>query len=221
MDNEKHIVSTCWNNYGESEPYWSVITSDVYKMDTIDEASIEKFYHSGQGDIKWCFSMLPKSFVPREGKVLDYGCGVGRLTYWVNGGHGCDISQNHIDIAIKKCPTNTFHLVEPGQMPHGYEYDLIFSFIVLQHCRPNLIRECVKNILDALTPNGYALLHIPYHMNILDISHNVNVMEMHFVPKEDICLIAKTSKCTIEAIHETDRCGKDIKNCVYVIKKGG
>lgn len=215
---DKQKVSICWNNYGKSEPYWSVLTGDIFKINKINDGIKNHFYQSGKNDADWFFSLLPPSFAPKS--ILDYGCGVGRITGWINGAHGCDISIGHLEIAKQKCPSNTFHLVEPGQCPHSHSYDFIYSVMVLQHCRPNLIKECVTNILTALNPGGYAALHIPYHMPSPGmLPDHIHEMEMHSVPKEEIFAIITSSNCTMEAIHEIDRCGGGIKNCVYVIRK--
>jgi hypothetical protein len=56
-------------------------------------------------------------------------------------------------------------------------------------------------------------------MDHLDISNNTYNMEMNFISKADVNYIIGSSNCIIEAIHETDKCGPNIKNCIYVIKK--
>src|SRR6266404_2207094 len=39
-------VAQSWRQYGETEPHWSVLTSEAFRPDTID-ANLEVFYKSG------------------------------------------------------------------------------------------------------------------------------------------------------------------------------
>lgn len=217
-----------WNDFGKSEPFWSVLTSDNYKSQNVNEEILDEFYESGYGTILLFEQILQKyNFTFKDKIVLDFGCGVGRLTKACNDMaskvYGMDISESHLKIAKQKDIKSDFFLVDNletlPKLPNNP--DIITSLIVLQHARPELIRHHVDLLLKILNKNGIALLHIPYDIiNYQQITSQTNVMEMHFVPKSNIMKISNNNNCLVLGIEELDFCGSElIKNCVYVIKK--
>lgn len=215
MDSE--VVKKVWTKLGAEEPYWSVLTEEGYKKEKW-EAHEAQFYRTGENQIEWVkwilgeYSIKPELFT----KVLDYGCGVGRLTKAWDGAEGCDISEPHLEKARALLPDRTFHLIEPGECPKGY--DFIFSLIVLQHNRPELMKKCFESILDALNPRGYAFLHAPYWIE--HINRSDEEMEMNYLPKEDVRAVAEAKGCLVVREDEShDLCGGNIKNCCYLIYK--
>jgi len=210
------IVKSVWSKYGSDEPYWSVLTDPKFKKSNINDNNHKnEFWLSGQGDVSWIKSLIDlKAFV--NPKVLDYGCGVGRLTHAWENAEGCDISEPHLVIARQNYPDRIFHLIEPGDCPGGY--DIIFSLIVLQHNRPSLMEKCFTNILRALNTNGIAVLHAPYYIQA--VHHSDSVMEMNYLPIETVASIAQREGAIILGCNkDRDMCGGEIKNCTYIIKK--
>jgi len=209
------ILKKTWSNYGKTEPYWSVLTYDNYKTKNIKTENKNEFYESGERETTWIMKeindILP-DFIPK--KILDYGCGLGRLTKYFSNADGCDISEPHLEIATKENP-NKFILIEPGECPKNY--DLIFSLIVLQHNHPDLMKKCIYSILESLNINGIAFLHIPYFTPYM---HNVSgLMEMHFLSKEVINEIILIKKCKLLKVVETKMCSVDISDAVFIIQR--
>jgi 2-polyprenyl-3-methyl-5-hydroxy-6-metoxy-1,4-benzoquinol methylase len=216
---DSQIVKNTWNRYGKEEPFWSVITNTKFKQENINQKNLDEFFLSGKHDAEFIKSKYKKYYTHENPKILDFGCGVGRiLSAWANPklADGCDISASHLETAKKYCIHNTLHLVEPGQCPKGY--DIIYSLITLQHCRPNLIKQCVISIIHALNTNGLALLHIPYF--IARVHSSDTNMEMNYITQEEVNTICKENGVKILDIDESrDMCGGNIKNCVYIIQK--
>lgn len=205
---------TTWSNYGKKEPYWSVITQDEYRNKNIIKNK-DSFYESGKPQSEWILqeiiNIIP-DFNPE--KILDYGCGVGRITKHFSNAVGCDISQPHLDIAKKEC-TNEFILIEPGNCPKYY--DLIYSLKVLQYNHPEIMKKCIYSILDSLTLKGIAFLHIPYCVPVIK---NLNgIMEMNALTKEEINEIISFQNCKLLKCFDVNMCGPDISDAVYIIKR--
>ena len=203
-----------WSNYGKTEPYWSILTEEEYFMKNIKKNK-DAFFESGKKRAEWIFeemnTIIP-DFNPK--KILDYGCGVGRITKYIPNADGCDISSPHLEIA-KKEAKNNFVLVEPGNCLKYY--DFIFSLSVLQHVHPELMKKCIYSILDSLTINGIAYLHIPYFMPFIN---NVNgQMEFHFLSKEEINEIILFQNCKLLKVFDIRISGPDILDAIFIIQK--
>ena len=210
-----NLVST-WSNYGKKEPYWSVITQDEYSNKNINENK-NQFYESGQTQAKWILEEVNNIISDfNSNKILDYGCGVGRITKHLSNAHGCDISKPHLEIAKSECPNNEFILIEPGECPKYY--DLIFSLIVLQHNHPEMMKKCIYSILDSLTLKGIAFLHIPY--SVPPIKKSITgIMDMHALSKDEIKELISFQKCKLLKCFDVKMCGPEISDAIFIIQR--
>lgn len=87
-----------------------------------------------------------------KGKVLEIGCGVGRLLK--PGYYGIDVSQNMLDIAIKRRPESTIKLTT-GDIPFdSNSFDTVFSFLVFQHLKIDEITTYIHEAYRVLKPHG-------------------------------------------------------------------
>ena len=92
-----------WTALGKSEPYWSVLTNDRFRMSSIQKTKGD-FYASGAGSDKLVDIFCQRTDVVRpSGVCLELGCGVGRVTGFLakRFDHviAFDISQGNFDIA--------------------------------------------------------------------------------------------------------------------------
>lgn len=99
----------------------------------------------------------------RHHRSLEIGCGFGRLSMAIaehSDSHvGIDINPSALTAARRTYPHLEFQ--ESGAMglpfPDGW-FDLIVSWTVLQHIRPERIREATDEIRRVLAPGGLVLL---------------------------------------------------------------
>lgn len=216
-----------WEQFGKNVPYWSVLTHDVYKPENINDESKEEFYNTGKITIDLFENILQKNNHTFKNKiVLDFGCGVGRMTKSLHGlassVYGIDISEPHLEIARNADKETKFFLLNSVQSLPSLPQrpNVIFSFIALQHTRPSLIKHHIKQLLDILNEGGVAAIHLPYDIQGYHyVDDQVGVMEMHFLSKEEVYQICESNNCHILDVVETRYCGDTIKDCVYVIKK--
>lgn len=95
--------------------------------------------------------------------MLDFGCGMGRLTRafrnYFDSCHGVDISQEMIKKAQKLNQDVTgleftvSNLAGLKSAPEA-QYDFIYSSLVFQHLEPNLTQSYIQALLRLLKPNG-------------------------------------------------------------------
>ncbi len=99
-------------------------------------------------------------------RVLDWGCGSGRLTALLakedgfGEVHGCDVDLEAIAWCREHVPVATFETLTPGA-PLPYRdggFDLVLGFSVLSHLPEALEAEALRELRRVLRPGGLALL---------------------------------------------------------------
>ena len=107
--------------------------------------------------------------VLRDKKVLEIGCGAGRMTEFFAKDfkevHGLDISGELVDYAKHRLYSldNVSFAVNDGKsIPYGNGYfDLIFSYLVLQHIpEVDIVQDYFKDIKRTLKPGGLAKIQL-------------------------------------------------------------
>jgi len=164
-------IAIAWQEFGRTEPHWSVIVSDAYRQENLS-ANIDRFYESGRGDIDVHFNFLRRAGLPSSfERALDFGCGVGRLTLalapFARQAVGVDISPPHLKLAEERahqCGIGNvrFDALESVDKLDRYEdFDLVISRIVLQHNPPPVMAALFRKLLQALRSGGAAIVQMP------------------------------------------------------------
>ena len=200
------LVSKAWTRLGEDEPYWSVLTNARWKSDQMSRENAEaEFYQTGRASLARLEAWLARNHTqaPASGTCVEYGCGVGRCTFWLAKRFehvvAFDISQPHLDRARERAAVEGVKNVEFVLVRNESDLDrmkdaaMFYSIIVLQHNPPPLIRSILDHALRQLQPGGIAYFQVPtYGLNYkfdlkayLEKSSERN-MEMHYIPQPAI-----------------------------------
>lgn len=150
-----------WQQIGDDNPFWGVLTAPQFHRDALTPESIETFYASGVNDMEWLAARVERHFGRplTATRALDFGCGVGRLTR-----------------AMRKFATSIVGLdVSPGMLARAREvaddtirfqsaltdeqFDWLHSFIVFQHIPPARGMAILRDLLGRLLPGGWLTLH--------------------------------------------------------------
>jgi len=101
-----------------------------------------------------------KRYLPRDGaRVLDLGCGTGRLCDFA--GEGCDASLRSIEIARAKHPLKRFIQADLAELPYpDASFDAAFCFHVFMHCRMPQIEALLREASRVLRPGGLLIADI-------------------------------------------------------------
>ena len=209
-----------WNMMGRDAAWWSVLT-EFPKDAQIPESAKVEFYASGPKHIATVFSDLGLDGLTRKKRVLDFGCGLGRLAF-AFAEHfdevSCvDQSISHLIQAERewterfKAPslgTVTFDVSSLDLLAAlgGRKFDLVHSYIVLQHMVPPLQQTYLEQLCDALELGGQGWLHIPVenHQSAreatcdIESSMLVGGMQMHFTAAEYLKPILLQRGCATE-----------------------
>jgi 2-polyprenyl-3-methyl-5-hydroxy-6-metoxy-1,4-benzoquinol methylase len=235
----KHIQDT-WSYLGETEPHWSVITSDQFLQSQINTTK-EVFYDSGQANIEQLLKTFERNGLDRTAfkSCLEYGCGLGRVTRWLSEKFdtvfGYDISKSHLQSADHYLESqgisniNLRHVREVKDIKNLPKVDVIYSVIVLQHNPPPIISLIVKEMIKALNPGGVAYFQVPTYRNGYSFSLEKYLhdeasrreMEMHVLPQGTIFDIVRKEGGNIVEVLEDNWTGlrhKERSN-TFVIQK--
>jgi SAM-dependent methyltransferase len=162
-----------WRWYGDNDPYYGVLTDDAFRGGNLTSEHKAAFFESGQKHITQLLSELEAAqFSVGRIKALDFGCGVGRLVIPLARDFesvvGIDVSEG----MLKECAKNAsemglqnIRLVLSDDQLSALEdekFDLVHSFIVLQHIPYERGLDIFRRLLDLVKPGGVACLHVQY-----------------------------------------------------------
>jgi SAM-dependent methyltransferase len=231
-------VQTAWTKMGESEPMWSVLTDDKFKIDRFLPHSA-KFYSSGQDDVNRFLTWLLRNGQTHTTfeRCLEFGCGVGRVTLWLARllPHviACDISKPHLQLAEAHLRTHRIvntellHIQSLAQLDLLDGVDAIFSMIVLQHNPPPIIICILRKWFHLLRPGGVAFFQVPtywagYSFNLEEYltSAPPTDMEMHLLPQRSIFALAAECGCSVLEVEPDNYTGiaNGVSNTFLILK---
>lgn len=103
-----------------------------------------------------------------QARVLDYGCGWGRLTRFfardVAPGslYGCDPVEEILDVCRRTRVPAVLARSEylPERLPFEVSFDLVYAFSVFTHLSEAAHRRCLAAIRDSLRPGGLLVLTV-------------------------------------------------------------
>jgi len=168
-----------WETLAKLDPLWAILGKKNKRFGKWNE---NEFFDTGEKEIGAVIIYLKEKgvYLKRINRVLDFGCGVGRLTralakYFPNV-YGLDISETMIKTA-KKLNANyncTFVINKKAYtsiFPSNH-FDFIYSNNVLQHFpnKETALRQ-ISDFIRILRPSGIALFQFPSSMPFLDKLH--------------------------------------------------
>jgi SAM-dependent methyltransferase len=216
-------IEAAWSKFGEDEPYWSVLTDDLFRADGIDHATIEDFYGTGAEEVEAFEAACVRNSLPntRQATVLDLGCGVGRVgehfARSYDGYIGVDISESHLELARRRFAalglTNARVMLLGDFLAAKPAFDVFFSVLSLQHSPPPVMLHLLEVCLARLHPGGYAFFQLPcylynYEFRLSEYLNHASAaaegpeaMEMHALPQARVFrALAEAGLVTVEVL---------------------
>jgi SAM-dependent methyltransferase len=164
-----------WKHFGDHNPFYGVLSHPEFSSGNLTAASIEQFYESGTEHVQTVLKRVEQLFdgQRRFRQIVDFGCGVGRLTLPFSGHAeeviGIDVSEGMLAKARERCARIGVYNVRfliGNDLLSGLPMrpDLIHSFIVFQHIPVARGMSIIQSLLDHLAPDGIGALHITFGM---------------------------------------------------------
>jgi SAM-dependent methyltransferase len=158
-----------WEGFAKSDPLWSICTDPQKRNNLWDK---QEFFATGANEVDTVLSYVRSLGFALDpaAPVLDFGCGVGRLTRALaRHFHGCwgvDISPTMIQLAqdynkdFRHCHFSLNVTDSLGQFAPDY-FGFIYTSIVFQHIERNLVEGYLRGLIRILTPRGLFVFQIP------------------------------------------------------------
>ncbi len=163
-----------WSEFGKTDPYFAVLTSDDFRKDHLTQENLALFYQSGEEYVDRALSTIRQHFDPEfePARALDFGCGVGRLTIPLariaKTVTGVDVSEAMLNEAQVRCAqlgVNNIRFAKSDDQLSAIsgKYDLILSSLVFQHIPPTRGEKIFFRLLSQLSEDGVCIVQFLYH----------------------------------------------------------
>jgi SAM-dependent methyltransferase len=165
-----------WKVWGDKDPYYGVVSAPQFHRENLNEQTLREFFLSGEKHVNHVLAVLRGHLRPgfTPSRVLDFGCGVGRLVIPFA---GCSEQVTGVDVSpamLKEAAQNAsrqgignvrFLLSDQLDSIASERFDLIHSFIVFQHIPPKRGEEILRHLLRSLEPKGLGAIHLTFSKN--------------------------------------------------------
>jgi SAM-dependent methyltransferase len=159
-------LKSTWDSLGSVDPLWAVLTDPGRRNGGWD---LGEFMETGRQTVGNAVKTLTEHDVSLGERVLDFGCGVGRLTNALAEHSktvvGVDLAASMVQRAreLNRHPDRVeFVLYDGLTLPfEDGSFDGALSLLVLQHGRPEVQLRCLMELQRVVRPGGVLMLQIP------------------------------------------------------------
>jgi SAM-dependent methyltransferase len=167
-------VDRDWERWGRQSPYFGVLSDERFRGGTLDADARREFFASGESHVDAVLALVASAGagMPPLRRTLDFGCGVGRLLIPLarrsDEAVGVDVSPSMLEEAGRNCVVegvaNVRLLPSSDDLAAvDGEFDLVHSFIVLQHIPPSRGLGMVYALASRVARGGWLVLQFPHH----------------------------------------------------------
>lgn len=165
-------LKSTWNELGKRDPLWAILSNPEKKG---NRWQVDEFFRTGEADVEGVLAQVRElGLILPAGRVLDFGCGVGRMTQHLSLHFreviGVDIAPSMIELAEdynRRLNQNRdrchFYVNDRDDLKvfPGSHFDLILTLITLQHMEPRYFSKYLKEFIRLLTPEGLLIFQLP------------------------------------------------------------
>lgn len=164
-----------WNDLADIDAMWSICSDPEMQYNRWDQ---ETFFETGREDIRKILNVADKLGVRvQKGRVLDFGCGIGRLTQALaeefDDCYGVDISPKMIQLAegFNQFGNRVKYVLNQRDDLRVFAdnyFDFIYTIEVLQHMNPILMQKYLQEFIRILNAGGVLIFQVPIHHLVFD-----------------------------------------------------
>ena len=153
-----------WEELANLDPLYAIFTDQAKRFSGWKE---EQFFAAGEAEVDTL--MKARHFKKGDnGRALDFGCGVGRLTEplraYFGEVWGVDISESMIERARQHAPCCRFLVSRTDDLSSFANdfFDFVYSNVVLEHQPSHAIaRRYIEEFVRIVKPGGIAFFQMP------------------------------------------------------------
>jgi SAM-dependent methyltransferase len=162
-----------WERWAVQDPYFGVLTDPRFRKREMTPAARQEFFDSGRVHVDCvlgaCRRYVDTAFAPT--RVLDFGCGVGRLLIPFAAVAadvvGMDVAPSMLAEARRNCSDRGIEnvrlvLSDDALSAADGQFDLVHSFIVLQHIEVTRGRAIFARLVDKVKVGGCGAIHVTF-----------------------------------------------------------
>ncbi len=165
---EDALGSANWNTLAELDPMWTILSDPRKKFCKWEPTA---FFRTGQRETERVLGMCNAHGIGvTYGRMLDFGCGVGRMTRafstFFDSCVGIDVSQEMIALAKKfnsELQQCEFIASNAGSLPFtDKSFDFVFTVLVLQHmATKRVIFRYIEEFLRVAKDGAVIIFQLP------------------------------------------------------------
>jgi len=236
-----------WEKFARTDPLWAVLAAPDKDG---NRWTVDDFFAAGEREVEAALDIVHRRFpqLPRR-RALDFGCGVGRLTQALAGHFdrvtGVDISTEMIAHARRhnRHGDRVAYVHNPAADLACFAdgtFDLVLSFITLQHVAPAFAWRYLAEFLRVCAPGGAVYFQVTDHeinpkparrsfypptvakklwRRLNDLLALRPVMEMHVLPRREVEAAILAAGGELLLVDEGHGLGQDYASYVYLVHK--
>ncbi|MFA6391491.1 MAG: class I SAM-dependent methyltransferase [Patescibacteria group bacterium] len=164
-----------WEDLAIRDPFWAILSDPKQRFNKWDT---DDFFSTGKKEIDTVMKVATTLDYPKyREKVLDFGCGVGRLTRALNNYFkeciGVDIAENMI-LKARELNTdmpNCHFLINTEKNLKIFDsnsFDMIYTSLVLQHLQDkSIIKSYIIEFIRTLKVDGLLIFQLPAYIPLI------------------------------------------------------
>ncbi len=160
-----------WEKWGAADPYFGVYSDEKFRSESMTAAARAEFFASGETHVATILATIKDTFDPAfvPSAAMDFGSGVGRLVIplarRISNVLGVDVSASMIAECTANCrkagvDNVRFARSDDTLSAVAAQFDLVHSYIVLQHIPWRRGRRILQAMADRVRPGGYLVVQI-------------------------------------------------------------
>ena len=137
------------------------IITTIAADDNMNMSTADRYFHVGEDALRVIQKCILTAGVPEPERILDFGCGWGRVTRFLRAGYpvadivACDVSPSAVKFNQQTFGSRSLqssHDLDQISLPAGF--DLIWSGSVITHITEASCRSLLRHFEQALVPDG-------------------------------------------------------------------